>query len=140
MKLHMRARLIVLCAILAVLAFYSSAMAEVNLTVRKTLKLDNAPLDAVISADGLRTYVLTEGGKIRVYSAKGDLTDTINVDKNVDGIEVTQTGDNLILLSKKNKTVQVAAIDFVRQINTKGSPFRGDPDGPVVIAVFSDFQ
>jgi len=120
--------------------FAGSAMAEVNVTVQKTLRLDAAPIDAVTSADGLRTFVLTEGGKIRVYSANGNLTDTINVDKSVDGIEVSAKGDNLILLNGKNKTVQIASLDFVQQIHIEGSPFKGDPDGPVVIAVFSDFQ
>ena len=51
-----------------------------------------------------------------------------------------QGSDVLLLSSRKNKTVQILELNFVEQIDTSGSPFRGPENAPVVVAVFSDFE
>lgn len=108
--------------------------------ILKTFKPDAAPIDVAVSADGRRIFVLTEHGKVIVYSANAEEEATIDVDPNIDKIRVGPNGDILIANSRANKTVQIFAVDFIQKINIAGSPFKGPADAPVVIAAFDDFQ
>jgi hypothetical protein len=107
--------------------------------VLKTLKLEKAPLDISVSADGRWLFVLTDQGQILIYSANGKLNDRISVDESVDGIEVGPNEDTLFLKSRVNKTIKLVFLNFARQINLSGSPSKGADKAPVAIAVFSDF-
>jgi len=117
-----------------------SASDAVELTILKTLKLEAAPIDVAVSADGRRIFVLTEEGRIIVYSADAEEEATIDVGSDVDKIQVGPRGDIIFSNSRKNKTVQILSVDFVQNINVSGSPFKGPADAPIVIAAFDDFQ
>jgi hypothetical protein len=117
-----------------------SASDAVEMTLLKTLKLEAAPIDLAVSADGRRIFVLTDQGKIIVYSANGEEEATIDVGAQVDKIQVGPRGDIIFCNSRQNKTLQVFAVDFIQNIDISGSPFKGPADAPVVIAVFDDFQ
>jgi hypothetical protein len=129
-------------AVLVVLSSISSPQASdaVEWTILKTLKLDAAPIDVAVSTDGKRIFVLTEQGKIIVYSANGKKEATLEVGPQVDKIRLDPRGDILISNSREDKTVQFFAIDFIQKINISESPFKGPADAPIVIAVFDDFQ
>jgi protein-disulfide isomerase len=65
------------------------------------------------------------------------------VDKSIDSIRPAPPGareEILFLVSSKKKTVQLAVLDFVKDINVAGSPFKGAADAPVTIVLFTDFQ
>jgi hypothetical protein len=79
-------------------------------------------------------------GEILVYSSTQKIEGKIDVGKQVDQLKLGPRGDTLILTSGRNKTVQVATVDFIKKINTAGAPFKGAEDAAVVIAVFDDFQ
>jgi len=64
----------------------------------------------------------------------------IPIGEHIDQINVGPRDDVLLLKSRQNKTVQILTVDFIKEINTIGSPFKGPADAPVVIAVFSEFQ
>lgn len=134
-----RATPLVLILVLAV-GVSSISRAEVEWVVEKTLAVGETPLDVVSSVDGQRTFVLTEGGTVLVYSAEGNLEDTILTGEAVDGIEVSPRGDRIYLLNRKSKAVKIVSLDFIRQIDEAGSPIKGPADAPVAVAVFSDFQ
>jgi DNA-binding beta-propeller fold protein YncE len=121
-------------------AFHTQSFAAVESTVIQTLNLDSPPLDVAVSPDGEKLYILTDNGNILIYSAKGKLTDTIKVDKDIDAIRVSRSGDVLFLSSQKSKQVQVVLLDFIQVIDVAGSPYKGPDNAPVVITVFSDFQ
>jgi DNA-binding beta-propeller fold protein YncE len=121
-------------------AFYTQSFAAVESNVILTLDLESPPLDVAVSPDGEKLYILTDNGNILIYSAKGKLTDTLRVDKDIDGIRISRSGDVLFLSSQKSKQVQVVLLDFIQSIDISGSPFKGPNDAPVVITVFSDFQ
>ena len=112
----------------------------VEWSILKTLKLDAAPIDMAVSPDGRRIFVLTEQGKIIVYSADAEEEATIEVGPQVDKIRLGPEGDILIANSSENKTVQFFALDFIQKINIAGSPFKGPADAPIVIVAFDDFQ
>lgn len=113
---------------------------EVEWDVKKTLKLENPPVDVAVSLNGRYVFVLTDQGSILIYSGDGKLEDKISVGRQVDGIKVGPEEDVLLLTSKKNKTVQVVLLEFIKDIDVANSPFKGPADAPVEIVVFSDFQ
>ena len=120
--------------------FFSPVLAKVEWNIQRTLNLDAPPLDVAVSLNGKRIYVLTDQGTILIYSPDGNLKEKIQIGNHVDQIQVGPREDIILLKSKKKKTVQVLSIDFIKQINVSGSPFKGSVNAPVVIAVFSEFQ
>jgi len=109
-------------------------------SIQRTLKLEAPPLDMAVSLNGRWIFVLTDQGSLLIYSAEGILNDTINIGSHIDQIKVGPQENLLLLGSRKNRTVQFLVLDFVRSIDISGSPFKGNADAPVAIAVFSDFQ
>jgi hypothetical protein len=131
---------ICLLALLIILAFSSQSVATVEWDIPRTFNLKTPPLDVAMSRSGTWIFVLTDQGKILVYSSKGSLDSTIDIGKQVDQIEAGPVDELLILKSRKDKTVQLLTLDFVKTIDISGSPFKGSADAPVIIAVFSEFQ
>ena len=117
------------------------AAASVEWDILKTMQLEAVPIDVAISPDGSRIFVLTEQGQILIYTPAGPLNDKIDVGNHFDHIKVLgPSGEHLILISRKNKSLQVIALDFIQNINVSGSPFKGREDAIVVVAVFDDFE
>lgn len=127
-------------ALMLVLATSAGAVAEVQWNIVKSLSLDSVPRDVTITPDGQTLYILTDKGDILVYGNDGILKDTINIGPHADSLKIGQNGDVLYVVSREKKTIDMVQLDFLRHINTDGSPFQGPADAPVVIAVFSDFQ
>ena len=132
--------LIFLAGFLTAVVFSANSFARVEWDVQKKLKMDTPPVDVAVSTDGKWIFVLDDSGNILIYSSDGKLEDTISVGRHVDQIRIGPKDNLLLLSSRKNKTVELLAIDFIHKINISGSPFKGSADAPVVIAVFSDFQ
>ncbi|MBP1740510.1 MAG: oxidoreductase [Deltaproteobacteria bacterium] len=118
----------------------ASSHAEVEMTIARTLNLAETPMDTAMSAGGKYIFVLTDKGTVLVYGPDGKLSDTIPVDKSIDSIKAGPGEGILLLVSSKNKTVQLALLEFTQEINLTGSPFKGAADAPVTIAIFTDFQ
>jgi DNA-binding beta-propeller fold protein YncE len=126
--------------ILLVAASEAMGSATVEWEVLNTLKLEAPPLDMAISPDGKLVFVLTDEGNIYIYEVNGRLKDKIQVGETIDQIKLDPQGMLLFATSRQNKTVKVIELDFIKQISTRGSPYKGLEDAPVVIADFSDFQ
>ena len=122
------------------LVFTASSMALVEWNIQKTFTTDTAPLDMAVSRDGKQIFVLTEPGDILIYSPDGQLKDKISVGRHIDQIEVGPQPDLLLLKSRQKRTIEILVLDFIHEINTTGSPFKGAANAPVEIVVFSDFQ
>jgi DNA-binding beta-propeller fold protein YncE len=125
---------------LTVLTAASWVLAAVEVTPQKTLKTEGVPVDVAVSQDGNLTFVLTDSGSVLIYDQMGNLTDTVEVGPYVDQIDIGPRGERLFVTSRKNKTVEIMTLDFIHEINTLGSPTKGPPEAPMIIAVFSDFQ
>lgn len=114
--------------------------ATVEWDIHKTLNLSEPPLDVAVSLSGRWIFVLTPSGRIHIYTPSGRLEETLAVGAGVDGIRVGPQEDLLLLTSRKDKTLRILELSFIRPVNTAGSPFKGPADAPVVMAVFSDFE
>lgn len=137
----MKTRLVVLLlvpVILLTLCPQSSGL--VDWEVKKTLKIEKTPVDLAVSLNGRWVFVLTTQGSILIYSGDGRLEDEITVGKHVDDIKVGPEEDILLLTSRKKKTVEILVLDFIQNIDVSHSPFKGQADAVVTVAVFSDFQ
>ncbi|MDF1592332.1 MAG: hypothetical protein P1P89_12525 [Desulfobacterales bacterium] len=127
-------------ALLLVAMVSLNSSAEVEGDVQRTLKLQEAPIDAAVSLNGKWLFVLTQTGSVQVYTPDGRLEGQLTVGSQVDGIRVGPREDLLLLTSRKDKTVQIMVLDFIQSINVTGSPSKGPENAPIVIAVFSDFE
>ena len=134
------AKFLLFLTVMVVAAITPPVHAAVEISVETTLQTGESPIDVAVSPDGRLTYVLTDTGKVMIYDTGGNLTDNITVGTHVDQIEIGPSGERLFAASRQNKTVAVIRLDFINDINFKGSFFKGPANAPVTIAVFSEFQ
>ncbi len=138
-------------ASLALLSFLSCGSASLATTDQTSLsnlewkvqnqwQLPEGPVDIVHSLDGLYVFVLTSQQKVLIYTSKGKLEGTVPVEKGVNAIDIAPRAEMLYLINSEKNTFTTLSIDFVKTINTAGSPFKGNVDAPVTIAVFTDFE
>ena len=133
-------RTLALSAVVIVAAANVWAAENVEFNILRTLRLETTPIDVAITPDGRQIYVLNDRGEILVYSSTHKLEGKIKVDNQVDQIKLGPRGDTLILTSSQIKTIQLATVDFIKNINTTGAPFKGAEYAKVEIVVFDDFQ
>jgi DNA-binding beta-propeller fold protein YncE len=107
---------------------------------QQEMQLSSEALDLAVSSDGQWTFVLTGSGTVSVYSASGDLIQSIQVGKEFDSLEYSAAGNRLLLSSSGKKTVKVLSLAMIHELDYKGSPFKGAGSASVSIAVFDDFQ
>jgi hypothetical protein len=106
----------------------------------QTIEIGKKLVDVAVTPDGRWTFALTADGDVLIYSAVGKLQDTLQVGVGFDGIACSATGDKIYLSNRAAGKLQIVEVEFVREINTAGSPFLGPPEAPVTLVVFSDFQ
>jgi len=133
-------RLLFLLPLLMIHLFSVSAVASVEWKVQQKIMMDVTPLDVAVSLNDKWVFVLNDRGEVRVYSKNGTLTDTIPVGEHISQITVGPRDNQLFLSSTKEKTVEILELDFIQEINTVGSPFKGPADAPVAVVVFTDFE
>lgn len=105
-----------------------------------TFKTGTPPLDTAMTLDGKWTFVLTEGGLVNIYDKDGSLNDTIRVATEMNRLAINGTGEKLVVSSSRTNSVQQLNLSFIVAINTDGDPSLGDPQAPVKVVIFSDFQ
>ncbi len=122
------------------LVLNSPLLAEVEWQTRQTMTLDKKPVDVVVSSRGSYIFILTEDGTIHVYDSAYNLKGKIDAGKNTDSITCGPDENILILKNKKEREIRTIFVEFLQEINIKGSPFTGWADAPVVMVVFTDYQ
>lgn len=122
------------------LGLAAPAAADIEWQAGPLLKTTSAPLAVATSADGSRTFVLGEGGKVQIFDQAGNLRDAITVDPSMDHIASDGDGKRIIVSSHKSNTAQPIDISYRFPFDYTDSPFLGKADAPVVLALFTDFQ
>lgn len=114
--------------------------AEVKWKARKTIETNKTPLAIQVTADGKRTFILTEGGDLQIYDNNARKIDTIKVDPAMNLLSADATGSRVFLSNSKNSSVHELLIEYIADFDYSGSPYHGNNEAPVVLAFFSDFQ
>ena len=113
---------------------------DLEWTVTDTLELNDAALDFAVSPDGTLVFVLSSG-RVDVYYGGGSTPlKQIPVDKGYNRITFNPANQTLMLSNPSAKTLSVMEIEPVQRIVTKGSPFKGDENARVTLAIFDDYQ
>jgi hypothetical protein len=126
--------------LLAAATLPASGRAEVAWQARQTIKTATPPLSINVTADGQRTFILTEGGRLEIYDNNARIIDTIDVDPAMKLLSVDGAGGRVFLGNVKNSSVHELQIEYIADFDNTGSPFMGNSEAPVVLAFFSDFQ
>ncbi|MCP4690620.1 MAG: hypothetical protein GY859_21385 [Desulfobacterales bacterium] len=126
--------------IAAVLCLSPFAHAKVEWDIVKNIPLQDNPLDLTLSRDGANTYILCEKS-IVIYSAQDQrITDVIPVEAGFTRIALSPDGQYIYLTDPGNKMVSVIQLSEVFDMKIGKSPVIGNPDAPVSIFAFFDFQ
>ena len=120
--------------------FLPPALAVVEIKGTSKLQLKQTPKDIAVSTNGKWVFILTDSDQLLVYTAGGNLNDTLKLPASYEKIAVGPEESVLYLTDAKNRIVDTMTLEFVREINTAGSPFKGPSAAPVTLTVFSDFQ
>lgn len=131
--------------ILAALCFPGPALAAIDWSVDQTIETKMAIRDMAISFDGTSLFVLTQAGELVMYDAAGTSQGTLKVAAGMDnvflsGFQKAGVPEQLFVSNSATGQIQKLSFSLVAQIDTTGSPFLGNPDAPVAVVVFSDFQ
>ena len=108
--------------------------------VVRNWQVDGQPIDFVHSLDGKLVYILNDQHQVLVYDADGALQGRVPVAEGVTAIDIAPQGEALHLIDSTAKTFSTLAMNFVYTIDTTGSPIKGNPDAPVTITLFTDFE
>jgi len=112
---------------------------SIDVQMLGSVPLGAKPRQVTTTADGQKIYVLTEAGKVQMYSADGQFQGSFEVGPDVTNI--TPQGENRLILQMSDRQQMVfVALEAVVKISTEGAPTLGNPDAPVAIAVFDDFE
>jgi len=125
---------------LLILVFATLGFAEVDLKIISKLQLNEPPVDMTFSRDGQWLYLLFKNGDLLVYTYQGQLQGKVSVGRGFDQLEAGPREDEVYLLNRKAKNIQIVEVNPTRQIDISGSPFKGAADAPVVITEYTDFQ
>ncbi len=132
--------LIWLAAAIAFFGFTQTASARVVVSQGQQIQSKGSPVDTCMSLDGTLFFVLTRQGAVEIYDANGRLKETISLDFSADTVTATKTGDTLFLGDSKTGAIHELNVEFIQNINIKGSPFKGPENAPVTLVIFTDFQ
>jgi hypothetical protein len=139
-KTFIRAAAVSLVVSLCMLSTGLSALANIEWTEKKQLKLGASPLDLVTSPDGKWVIILTPG-EILAYSIPEDkVVDRMPVDKAFDKITYSAADGSVLVSSSTGNMIKIIQMDVVHAFSLAGLPFKGPENAAVTIVVFSDYQ
>ncbi|MEN8257614.1 MAG: hypothetical protein ABFS09_07100 [Thermodesulfobacteriota bacterium] len=131
--------------ILAVFFLSDPALATVDWSIDKTIETKAAIKDIATSFDGKNLFVLTEKNELVMYDGSGKTQGSMKVDPGMDkillsGFQKAGVPEQVFVSNSTTGQIKKLSFSLVAKINTTGSPFLGNPDAPVALVVFSDFQ
>jgi hypothetical protein len=136
----MKVVFVLLLAVFTWIGSFSTAWATVDWEELGELSLEKPPLDIAASLNGDFIFVLVPGA-VLVYGENEDTPmNRIPVNQGVNRITWSEKNKTLILTSTSSKTVKLLRLEEIYRLDVSGLPFKGAPDAPVTMVVFSDYQ
>lgn len=108
--------------------------------VRSNWQVEGKPADIVHSLDGKMVFILDAEHRVLVYDNKGQLQGRIPVGEGVTAIDIAPKGEALYLIDDKENSFTSLSLSYVYDIDITGSPFKGNANAPVTMAIFTDFE
>ena len=135
------------CALLALPATLHAAETNVmqssgslNWSTQKTWKMDSTPVAFVQSLDNKKTFVLGADATVHILDINGKELGALPVSPDVIDIDISPRGEILYLLNKNERSFTALNISFTQNIDITTAPILGNPDAPVTLVEFSDFE
>lgn len=122
------------------LCIASTARADYEWSLLKDIPLAGSPRDVAVSADGTTAFVLCDTDIVVVSLGGRTVTGMLSVGGGYDRIAVTPAGDMLILTRAGGNQVSLVQVTQVYDIPPGASPVIGNPQAPVMLTAFLDFQ
>ncbi len=114
---------------------------DLNWSEASMWTMDCTPKSFAQSLDNKRTFVLGTDSKIYIYQTEdGKLLGVMPVSEHVIDISIAPRGETIYLVEDDNKTFTALDISFRQQIDIGNSPVLGNPEAPLTLVVFSDFE
>jgi predicted DsbA family dithiol-disulfide isomerase len=132
--------LTILILLISVTMMASTSLADVSSRILARLDLQETPVDMSMSRDGRWLYLLTTSGDLLVYSSQGEYNGKIEIGQGFNRVEAGAREDQVYLLNREEKRIQVVEIAYTFNFDISRSPYRGAADAPVVIVEYTDFQ
>lgn len=131
--------------ILVALSLPASASAAVDWLVEKTLETKTAITAMATSFDGKNFFVLTKAGELMMLDEAGVEQGRLKVEPGMDrlflsGFQKAGVPEQLFVANSSSGRIQQLSFSLVAAIDQGNSPFLGNPEAPVALVVFSDFQ
>ncbi len=131
--------------ILIALCLPAPALAAVDWSVDKTIETKAAIKNMATSFDGQSFFVLTKAGELIMYDDSGKPQGSMKVEPGMDkiflsGFQKAGVPEHIFVANSTTGQIQQLSFSVVAQIDISGSPFLGNPEAPVALVVFSDFQ
>lgn len=103
-------------------------------------QIESTPVDLVHSLDGKLVFVLDDQHRVLIYDNNGKLQGRLPVSEGVTAIDIAPQGEALYLIDSQTKSFTSVSMNYMHDIDITGSPFKGNVNAPVTIAVFTDFE
>ena len=136
----MQKRMVYLLLALCLVFWVGRAEAGVEAEDVKNIQSSGSPIDTALSGDGQLLFVLTNQGKVEIYTKHGQFIDAIELKAPADRITSSAEGEMIYLSDSASGQIKMVAVDFIQKIDIVGSPYKGVAEAPVAVAIFSDFQ
>lgn len=111
-----------------------------NWSVQQSWNFDFTPLAFVQSLDNKKTFILGDDSTVHIFDQKGKVLGVLPVSSDVIDIDIEPRGKLLYLLNSKEKSFTALDISFTQKIDISTAPILGNPNAPVTLVEFSDFE
>ncbi len=133
---------ILFCSLLLPTALWTSeaASSDLHWSISNGWKLAAKPKAVAQSLDNKKVFILGDDSKVHIFSAEGGKLGTLPVNEGVVDIDIAPRGEALYLINGEDNSYTAIDISFSQQIDISKAPLLGNPDAPVALVEFSDFE